>query len=327
MTHNVFISYSRKDYLDKNNVPIADSAVGKIVDALKQNGIEVWLDIHDHYAGENFPKKLARQIREADTILFVSSLDSNKSDWVAKEISYADKHKKRIVPVRIDQTLFNENFDILLTGIEHIDFFKNKEKAIKEIVQIITDGTITVAPTKKKKFFRFNKFLLSFALTFIAIFGFFGSVGFAVGYYENIEDTETLISDAFRSNQFSAIDNHTLKYTGETVSFTFDVEKEKLKVIKEESNLIEYSFESITFATAIPIAFSNLFKTAKYTGNGKAKAGYIIAGAVAIFFGYGIGKPLGKSYAISKNEDALEEIFEDRSTIEQMKQKLSLIYQ
>ena len=112
-----------------------------------------------------------------------------------------------------------------------------------------------------------------------------------------------------------------------TMSFTFDVEKEKIKVIKEKSNLIEYSIESISMASAIPLAFSNLFKSAKYMGNSKAKVGYIIAGSVGIIIGYGVGKPLGKSYAISKNEDALEEIFEDRSTIQMMKQKLSLIYQ
>ena len=78
MKYNAFISYSRKDYLNKDNVPIADSAVGRIVNVLKQNGIEVWIDIHDHYAGEVFPKKLGKQIREADNILFVSSFNSNE---------------------------------------------------------------------------------------------------------------------------------------------------------------------------------------------------------------------------------------------------------
>ena len=325
--YKVFISYSRKDYLDKDNVPIADSTVGRIVNALKQNGIEVWIDIHDHYAGENFPKKLAKQIREVDKFLFVSSFNSNESDWVAKEINYASLNKKNIIPLRIDDTSFNENFDILLAGIDYIDFYKNEEKAIEEIVQIITGETTSVVPTKKTKFLTLVKMLLSIVMVFITVFGFFGSIGFAVGYYENIEDAESLVSDAFRNNQFSAVDNHTLKYAGRTMSFTFDVEKDKLKIIKTKSNLIEYSFESITLATAIPIAFSNLFKSTRYLGNGKTKAGYIIAGSVGIIFGYGVGKPLGKSYAVSKNEDNLEELFEDKYTIKMMKQKLSLIYQ
>lgn len=156
MSYNVFISYSRKDYLGKDNVPMTDSAVGRIVESLKQNKIDVWIDIHDHYAGENVPMKLAKQIREADNILFVSSHNSNESDWVAKEINYAYKHKKNIIPLRIDDTSFNESFDILLTDIDYIDFFRNEENAIAEIVKIITDETITKVPSKKKKFFDFN---------------------------------------------------------------------------------------------------------------------------------------------------------------------------
>lgn len=166
-----------------------------------------------------------------------------------------------------------------------------------------------------------------FVSVFIVVFCLFGTIGYAVGYYENIEDVESLMSNAFRNNQFSAIDKHTLQYTGKTMTFTFDVEKETIKFVKEKPDLIEYSFESITFATAIPIAFSNLFKSARYLGNGKSKAGYIIAGSIGIIFGYGVGKPLGRHAAISKNEEALREMFEDKSTIEMMKQKLSLIYQ
>lgn len=325
--YNAFISYSRKDYLNKDNVPIADSAVGRIVNVLQQNGIEVWIDIHNHYAGEVFPKKLGKQIREADKIIFVSSINSNESDWVSKELNYAYQHKKTIIPIRIDETSFNEDFDILLAGIDYIDHYKNEEKAFEQLVQILNDTVAPAVSIKKSNFLSFIKLFFSFLFVFITVFGLFGSVGFAVGYFENIENTESLVSEAFRNNQFSAIDNHTLKYAGKTVSFTFDVENEKLKVIKEKSTLIEYSIESITLATAIPVAFSNLFKSARYMGNGKAKVGYIITGSIGIILGYGVGKPLGKSYAISRNEDALEEIFEDKSTIEMMKQKLNLIYQ
>ena len=323
----VFISYSRKDYLDDNNNPISESDVGRIIDALKRNDIEVWIDIHDHYAGDNVPKKLAKKIREADKILFISSHNSNVSDWVAKEINYASEHKKNIIPLRIDKTPFNENFDILLEGIDYIEYYRNGDKAIEKLLQILNIEAASIKPKRKTVFFQLIKLLSLFVCIFIFVFGFFGSVGFAVGYFENIEDAESLNKEAFRYNQFSAIDSHTLKYDGKMMSFTFDVDEKRLEVIKEKSNLIEYSFESITFATAIPIAFSNLFKSAKYMGSSKTKAGYIIAGSLGIIFGYGVGKPLGKSFAISKNEDALKEFFENESIVTEMKQKLSLIYQ
>ena len=73
MSVKVFISYSRKDYIDNNNNPKEDSAVGRIVDTLKQNGIEVWIDINAHYAAEYFAEVLAKQIRKADKIVFISS--------------------------------------------------------------------------------------------------------------------------------------------------------------------------------------------------------------------------------------------------------------
>jgi len=41
-------------------------------------------------------------IEKSDLVLFISSVNSNASHNVAKEISIADKFKKTILPVRID---------------------------------------------------------------------------------------------------------------------------------------------------------------------------------------------------------------------------------
>ena len=334
MSVKVFISYSRKDYIDNNNNPKEDSAVGRIVDTLKQNGIEVWIDINAHYAAEYFAEVLAKQIRKADKIVFISSANSNATDseYIRKEIDYASSRKKPIVPILIDQSPFNDKFDFHLSGLDFIEFYKNEDKALEKLVLSLTERNESneknvVIPQKKTSVFSILKTAISFILVFFVVFGFFASIGFAVGYYDKKMDVETTMNEAFRENRFTAIDSHTLQYSGNSMSFTFDVETTKLKMIKEKTDLIEFSFESVTMATAIPIAFKNLFKSSRAAGNGKTRVGFLIVGSVAILCGYGIGKPLGESSAMSSNEDEIRDYFEKETTTEMMRQKLNLIYQ
>ncbi len=330
MNKKVFISYSRKDYIDENNNPIEESAVGRIVETLELNGIEVWIDINTHYGDKYFTEVLAKKIQQADKVLFISSANSNESDWVEKEIIYANEHKRPIVTLLIDESPFNNAFGILVAGFNYIEYYKNEKKALEKLVLDVNDeeqaGSVVI-PKPRISILKALKLAVSFILVFLVVFSVFACIGFAVGYYKNLADVNNAMKEAFRENRFTAIDNHTLQYSGETMSFTFDVETTKLKMAKKQTGLIEYSLESITLATAIPIAFKNLLKSSQFAGNGKTKASYLIIGSVAIIFGYGIGEPLGKSSAISHNEDELREFFDKEANIEIMKQKLALIYQ
>jgi WD40 repeat protein len=86
---NVFISYSRDD------LEFAD-----VVDAaLRLGGFATTLDRHGISPGEDWKKRLGALIRDSDTVVFVTSPLSAKSEICAWEVKEAIRLGKRIVPV------------------------------------------------------------------------------------------------------------------------------------------------------------------------------------------------------------------------------------
>lgn len=55
---DVFISYSRKDYVDEQKNVIPGNEVSKVKDALTKAGITYWFDEEGIYSGENFVEKI-----------------------------------------------------------------------------------------------------------------------------------------------------------------------------------------------------------------------------------------------------------------------------
>ena len=86
--YDVFISYSRKD----------KAIVDEIRQLLDANSITYWLDTEKNRTGSEFMGDIVDAIEKSDLVLFISSVNSNASHNVAKEISIADKFKKTILP-------------------------------------------------------------------------------------------------------------------------------------------------------------------------------------------------------------------------------------
>jgi len=97
MHYDVFISYSRKDYVDKNSNVIPNNPVSAIKDSLRDAGISYWFDKEGVHVGDTFAKKIARSIEQSDILIFISSKNSNKSDYTSKEIALAVKKRKCII--------------------------------------------------------------------------------------------------------------------------------------------------------------------------------------------------------------------------------------
>ena len=57
--YDVFISYSRNDYVDELKNVIPGNEVSKIKDALTEAGISYWFDEEGIYSGQNFVEKIA----------------------------------------------------------------------------------------------------------------------------------------------------------------------------------------------------------------------------------------------------------------------------
>ena len=137
LKRNVFVSYSRHDFVDDSQNVIPGNCVSKILETFERYGISYWIDKKGIYHGDKFKGVLASAIEAADVFVFISSESSNKSEWTAKEIDVAVYEKKIIIPVRIDDSKYNNSVKIDLVGLDFINYQSNPELALEELVKSV----------------------------------------------------------------------------------------------------------------------------------------------------------------------------------------------
>ena len=134
---DVFISYSRKDYVDERQIPIEGNIISVLRELFSSNGISFWLDEDGIYSGDAFAQVLARNIKRCKILLFVSSKNSNSSAWTCNEIATAVEYKKLIIPFRIDDSVYHEDVVLYVAKLDYIAYYANKEKALQRLVDSI----------------------------------------------------------------------------------------------------------------------------------------------------------------------------------------------
>lgn len=123
MKHQVFISYSRKD----------KEYVAQIKAILEQSDIPYWIDREGIFSGENYKEVIVDAIDIAKVVIFVSSANSNNSINVIRELGYAVKERKTIIPVMLDDAQFAKSIRLDIGDIDQVDF-NDTETAKKKII-------------------------------------------------------------------------------------------------------------------------------------------------------------------------------------------------
>ncbi|HSG44056.1 MAG TPA: toll/interleukin-1 receptor domain-containing protein [Anaerolineales bacterium] len=91
---HIFISYSTKDI----------ETAGELIDALKREGFDPWVDVEGLGPGTHWRARLETQIETCDAYILIVSKNSKKSKWVKEELSLAQDLNKPVFPLRIDNT-------------------------------------------------------------------------------------------------------------------------------------------------------------------------------------------------------------------------------
>jgi hypothetical protein len=89
--HHVFLSYSRKD----------SEIMRRIYDDLRSEGLNVWMDDELKAGTPEWERDIENAIKNTGTVVVVLSPDSKASDWVQREITFAESFEKRIFPVLV----------------------------------------------------------------------------------------------------------------------------------------------------------------------------------------------------------------------------------
>ena len=135
--YDVFISYSRKDYVDETENVIPNNEVSKIMKALTDAGITYWIDKEGIYSGDKFTEELPKIIKSAPIFVYLSTANANKSKYTSKEIAIADEYGKYIIPVRIDMTPYSDKVIFRIADVSFIKYEVNPKKGREELVKSI----------------------------------------------------------------------------------------------------------------------------------------------------------------------------------------------
>lgn len=123
MIGNVFMSYSRKD----------EDVMRLIAKFLRAQGIKVWVDNEKLIPGTPvWEDEVEKAIKGAAAIVVILSPDSKNSEWVKRETSLADQHRKRIFPVLVrgDE---DTSITLRLINRQYVDIREMKEKSLKSL--------------------------------------------------------------------------------------------------------------------------------------------------------------------------------------------------
>lgn len=110
--YDVFVNYSR---LDKQKTDI-------VCQYLKKSGISYWIDDESIHHGNNFKVEIIEAIQSSKVLIFVSSVNSNKSPNTVKEVSIAEKYGKVVIPIRIDNSAYDKSLEYDLCNRDWMNF-------------------------------------------------------------------------------------------------------------------------------------------------------------------------------------------------------------
>lgn len=137
MKYDVFISYSRKDYVDSNQNVIPGNIVSKIKEFLQANNFTYWFDEEGIYSGDSFTEIIADAIQNSEIFLFVSTEASNASKWTTHELAVAKHLGKKTIPFRVDNSKYDKSILLYLAPLDYIDYEKNPNKAFDSLLATI----------------------------------------------------------------------------------------------------------------------------------------------------------------------------------------------
>jgi hypothetical protein len=136
-----FVSYSRE------NVTLQQ----RIVAGLRGRGINIWVDIENLIPGSPaWEREIERSIRGAEGLIVLLSPDSNNSEWVRREISFAEQNEKRIFPVLITGDE-DDSIPLRLSDHQRVDLREDFQNRLEELASGLKHHLGVTAVIKRKK--------------------------------------------------------------------------------------------------------------------------------------------------------------------------------
>ncbi len=123
----VFISYSTKD----GKVPF------DICNFLEKKGINCWIAPRNILPGNTYAGEIMKGIRNCSAFLILTSSNTNDSEHVLNELETAVNSKKIVIPFRIENEDFTDDYMYYLSRKHWINYFDNSDKALELLLETL----------------------------------------------------------------------------------------------------------------------------------------------------------------------------------------------
>ncbi len=125
--NHVFISYSSKEL---------DVAL-KVCEYLESNGFKCWIAPRNVEAGSNYATQIVNAIKKCDLLVLLASENTNNSGHVSNEVSIAFDNKKIIIPFKIQDFVFTDEYLYFLGRKHWIEAYNDINNGLNTLVDTI----------------------------------------------------------------------------------------------------------------------------------------------------------------------------------------------
>jgi TolB protein len=185
-----FLSYGREDTVKQR----------RILRELRERGVNIWVDVENLTPGTpTWEREIEKAIRASTGLVVLLSPESNNSEWVRREISFGEQHRKRIFPVLIEGD-DDTSTPLRLTNHQRVDLRTQFESGLDELALALKDYAAVkqeiaaqTQPEEKKQpiagpAFDWKRIVLPALIALIGIFC-LTSGFFAIRYLANLGTT------------------------------------------------------------------------------------------------------------------------------------------
>jgi hypothetical protein len=113
----VFVSYARAN----------EGVVMPVIEAAQRGGRKFWLDQQGISSGDGWAGEIVRAIKGATGVCVMCSKAAFESDHVKREVYLADRYRKKLVPVYVEQAEPPEDFEYFFAGVQILKLFETPE--------------------------------------------------------------------------------------------------------------------------------------------------------------------------------------------------------